>query len=132
MKPIATSTVESTATKYTQSITSGKHTLTADEPIEHGGADGGPAPYALLLSAVGACTSITLRMYAERKGWDLGQIHIDLRLLKDADGSDHIERDIRFGATLTDEQRQRLAEIADKTPVTKTVRQGAPIKTTIA
>src|SRR3954466_2381334 len=100
---VATSTAQ-----YAQEIRSGRHRLTADEPKSNGGTDTGPAPYALLLSALGACTSITLRMYADRKGWTLGAIDVRLRMLKSHDGRDRIEREIRFGAPLSDEQRARL------------------------
>jgi putative redox protein len=119
------------ATGYAQAIRAGSHRLTADEPRSNGGTDAGPAPYALLLSALGACTSITLRMYADRKSWALGAIEVRLRLLKSKDGRERIEREIRFGATLSDEQRARLGEIAGKTPVTRTVSAGAPITTTM-
>jgi putative redox protein len=116
-------------TKYATSIHAGGHHLTADEPEARGGTNTGPAPFGLLLAAVGACTTITLRMYAERKGWELGAIHVDLRLVKTPEGAEKIERGLRFGGTLDDEQRARLLEIADKTPVTKTVRAGTAIET---
>ena len=128
MATIATVTVTG-ETGYAQRIDAGGHALTADEPITGGGTNTGPSPYGLLLSALGACTSITLRMYADRKGWQLGQIRVELRHSKSPDGADLIERDLSFGAPLSEEQRTRLAEIADKTPVTKTVRAGAPIRT---
>lgn len=130
MALIATATLDST-TKYAQTIrTGGGHALTADEPTHAGGADTGPAPYELLLSALGACTAITLRMYAERKGWELGEVHVELALHKSREAGDRITRVVRFGAALTEEQRGRLAEIVEKTPVTLTVRQGAAIETT--
>ena len=129
-KPIAGVTMES-AGGFAQTIHAGPHHLTADEPASNGGTNTGPAPYALLLSALGACTSITLRMYAQRKGWELGAIHLQLRMLRAPDGAERIERTLRFSAALSDEQRARLAEIADKTPVTKTVRAGVAIATTI-
>ncbi len=131
MATIASTTVDS-ETGYAQTIVSGGHRLTADEPVAGGGTDSGPAPYGLLLAALGACTSITLRMYAERKGWELGTVSVSLALRKDADGKDHIERTLRFSAPLDDEKRAKLAEIAEKTPVTKTIKAGAEITTKIA
>jgi putative redox protein len=126
---VARSTVES-AGGYAQKVHTGHHDLTADEPVHLGGTDTGPSPYGLLLSGLGACTSITLRMYADRKGWDLGTVHVELRMFKDADGKERIERTVRLGnAALTAEQRAKLAEIAEKTPVTRTIRNGAPIAT---
>ena len=128
MAVIANSTVDSDA-GYANRIDAGGHALTADEPQSGGGTDTGPAPYALLLSALGACTSITLRMYAERKGWQLGHIHVELQHHKTHDGAEHIERQVRFGAALSDEQRARIADIVEKTPVTKTIKAGAAITT---
>lgn len=128
MAVIATATLDSTS-GYAQKIDAGGHALTADEATSHGGTNTGPPPYGLLLSALGACTSITLRMYAERKGWDLGKIHVALRHEKTADGADHIAREVTFSAPLSEEQRARLAEIAEKTPVTKTIKAGASIQT---
>ncbi len=130
MTPIAEVSIECAA-GYAQAIHAGHHRLTADEPKSNGGTDTGPAPYALLLSALGACTAITLRMYSDRKGWALGAIDVRLRMLKSHDGRERIERLISFGAPLSDEQRARLGEIAGKTPVTRTISVGAPITTTI-
>jgi putative redox protein len=107
-----------------------KHALVADEPEARGGSDAGPRPYELLLAALGACTSITLRIYAEKKGWDVGPIAVSLVFVKDGE-TDRIERTLRFGKPLSDEQRSHLSEIAGKTPVTKTVLHGAAITTTI-
>jgi putative redox protein len=128
MSLIATATLDS-ASGYAQKIDAGGHALTADEAVSHGGTNTGPSPYGLLLASLGACTSITLRMYAERKGWQLGSVHVALKLDKTADGADEVEREIKFGAPLSDEQRARLAEIAEKTPVTKTIKAGASIRT---
>jgi putative redox protein len=116
---------------YAQEVEAGTHHLHADEPRERGGTDTGPAPYDLLLAALGACTSITLRMYAERKGWELGRVEVALRFFKTKD-EERIERDVRLGAALTEEQRARLAEICEKTPVTLTVKRGTPIVTQVA
>ncbi len=110
-------------------IRTGHHQLTADEAAAHGGTDTGPAPYQLLVSALAACTSITLRMVAERKGWQLGSIHVDVELEKDAAGADRFARSVSFSAVLSNEQKAALAEIAEKTPVTKTLKAGAPIET---
>ena len=106
-----------------------RHTLTADEALSHGGTDTGPAPYEILVSALAACTAITLRMVAQRKGWELGAIRVDVELEKDASGADRIARTVSFGAPLNEEQRATLAEIAEKTPVTRTIKAGAPIET---
>ena len=122
--------VAASSSGYAQEIRSGRHLVRADEPQGSGGTDTGPSPYQLLLSALGACTSITLRMYAQRKGWELGAIEVELSLTKEGD-ADSIRRDIRFSAPLDDAQRARLAGIAEKTPVTKTIRQGARIETRI-
>ena len=130
MTLVASTVVESTK-DYAQEIRSGGHQLTADEPIRAGGADTGPTPYGLLLASLGACTSITLRMYAQRKGWELGQIRVSLRHFKEGE-TERIERDIRFSAGLDDEQRQRLQEIVEKTPVTKTLKAGVSIATKLA
>lgn len=112
---------------YAQQISARQHQLCADEGAAMGGEDSGPNPYELLLSGLGACTSITLRMYAERKGWELGDIDVRLDFYRDEAGDEHIERTLVCSAPLSDEQRQRLLEIAAKTPVTKTVRQGVAI-----
>src|SRR3989442_5385824 len=125
---IAITAVDS-ETGYAQRIKAGLHDLKADEPVSAGGTNTGPTPYALLLAALGACTSITLRMYAERKGWRLGHIHVELRHDKSDDGADRIGRQIRFAAPLTEDQRRLLAEVVERTPLTKTIKAGSPIQT---
>ncbi len=131
MKSIATTTVRAAADgpRYRNDITTGRHQLIADEPLTAGGQNVGPAPYDYLLAGLGACTVMTLSMYAERKGWALGDIDLDLRLLKDETGATHIERDLRCSAALSDEQWERLLDICSKTPVTKTLIAGAHIRT---
>jgi putative redox protein len=116
---------------YALGIHAGRHELSADEPQSAGGTDTGPNPLQLLLSALGACTSITLRMYAERKGWELGEIDVDLRLSRDGE-TESIERRVHFSGSLSQEQRARLAEVAEKTPVTKILKRGLQIVTQIA
>jgi putative redox protein len=127
---VATVHLHARGEPYAQDMQTRHHSLAADEPESRGGKDAGPRPYELLLSALGACTSITLRMYAERKEWDVGAVSIALDLYKDGE-ADRIERTISFEKPVTDEQRARLLEIADKTPVTKTIMHGAAITTTI-
>lgn len=116
---------------YRVAIEAGPHGLAADEPVVRGGHDGGPTPYDLLLAGLAACTVITLRMYAERKGWQLGAIRAELEHSR-RDGRSRIARTLAFEAELSPEQVARLAEIAEKTPVTLTLKQGADIVTRIA
>ena len=119
-------------TGYACTLHARRHALTADEPRSSGGTDTGPAPYDLLLSALGACTAITLRMVAERKSWELGEIHVDLELQKDpTTKADKILRVVTFSAPLNAEQRAKIAEVVERTPVTKTVKAGAVIETTL-
>lgn len=117
---------------YTTEIAANGHALVADEPTDAGGADKGPNPYGLLLSALGACKAITLRMYADRKGWYLGGVKINLRHervhAKDCEDCesekgkvDRIHVEIELLGDLTDEQQQRLLEIADRCPVHRTL-----------
>jgi putative redox protein len=108
------------------------HELIADEPTDAGGGDLGPTPFGLLASALAACTAITLRMYATRKAWDLAALEVDVRYDLASDAGLSITRIITVPANLTVEQRQRLADIAERTPVTLAVRGGTPITTTLA
>ena len=132
---------ESDARPYGQRITAGGHHLTADEPAAFGGADSGPGPYDLLLAALGACTAMTVRMYAEHKGWGLRHTTVRLRHERvhatDCAGCekptsllDHIQRELTFDGDLSDEQRARLLAIAERCPVHRTLRAGALVSTT--
>jgi putative redox protein len=127
---VATATVTSEDKPYGVLIDAGGHALRGDEPIDHGGADTGPAPFALVSSGLGACTAITLRMYAERKNWPLAGINVTLAYIVESRNSRWIDRLITIRG-LNDDQRTKLAEIAEKTPVTKAVRAGTQIRTTI-
>jgi len=127
---IAHVTAEIGAVAYKVSIGQGRHQVVADESKAMGGQDAGPSPFGLLLCSLGACTSITLKMYAERKSWPLESLAVDMRyFMKDKQG--RIERILRATGDLTDEQRARLADIAERTPVTLAIRGGVPIKTTL-
>ncbi len=125
MKEISSATVTSTDINYQHRIQTRGFELLGDEPP----LDAGPSPYDFYLAGLGSCTAITLRMYAERKGWNLGEVRVELKLLKDSEGNTAIERNIHASGALDDAQWSRLLEIADKTPVTRTVRDGAEITT---
>src|SRR5579863_3993733 len=114
--------VRGCAAGFAQEINAGRHCVAADEPVSAGGTDTGLSPYDLLLAALGTCTSMTVGMYARRKGWPLEEVTVGLRHSRNhaADCADceketsmltHIERDVHFAGPLTAEQRSRLLEI---------------------
>ncbi len=126
--------------KFLTQIQTGKHMLTGDEPEDVGGEDMGPSPYQLLTSALGACTAMTMRMYADRKGWDISEIRVHLNHEKkhsddcaDCEKSsskiDHFERLIEIDSQLDDSQIARLLEIANKCPVHRTLEGEVKIET---
>jgi putative redox protein len=119
-------------TNYAVALQTGAFALTADEPRSRGGQDAGPAPYDLLVSALVACTAITLRMYAERKQWQLDEARVEVRFKRAADSSASIDRVLTLAGNLDAEQRARLADIAERTPVTLTLKSGIAIQTTLA
>ena len=115
-----------------QEIEIGRHRLHADEPVAAGGEDSGPTPYQLLLAALGSCISMTLSLYAKRKGWPLQGVEVLLRHDKihaedcadceTREGKiDRIVKDVRFEGPLDDEQRARLRELAERCPVNRTL-----------
>jgi putative redox protein len=125
----AVSSTDSTLPAYRVDVKVGAHHLVADEPAELRGGDLGPSPFGLVLSGLAACTATTLRMYAERKGWVLTTIEVDVRYIVDH-GLRQIARTITVPVGLTPPQRQRLADVAERTPVTLAIRGGTPITTT--
>ena len=131
---------ETRAGRFQQEIRAGRHRLLADEPVEVGGFDSGPGPYDLVLAGLGACTSMTLRLYAERKALPLdrvtvrlghSRIHaVDCENCETKEGMlDRIDRAITLAGNLNEEQRKRLLEIADKCPVHRTLTLEIDIRT---
>ncbi|MFV3308216.1 OsmC family protein [Pseudomonas sp. NY15181] len=104
---------------YQVKLSDGEHAWLGDVPAGLGGGDTGPSPHQLLLSALGACTSITVAMYAQRKGIPLESIDVQLSVLQERPGQTEIGRDIHLCGALTDEQRTRLLEIANACPIHK-------------
>ncbi|WP_431682798.1 OsmC family protein [Kitasatospora sp. KL5] len=123
----AAAVATSTGEDYRVEIRSGHHKLAADEPESVGGGDTATTPIGLLLSALGSCTAITLRMYAQRKGWPLETVRVHLGYEKGPDSSARITRRIDLLGELDEAQRARLLDIADRTPVTRAVSGGTPI-----
>jgi putative redox protein len=128
--------------RFQQRVEAGGHYLTADEPAAAGGLGSGPNPYDLLLAALGACTAMTLRLYAERKGWPVEQIRValDHRRIHAEDCADcetkaglvdEISREIELEGPLDDGQRARLLEIADRCPVHRTLTSEIVIRTSL-
>jgi putative redox protein len=135
--------VEELRRPYTVRIAAGRHEFLADEPEDAGGRDEGPNPYEYLLAALGACTALTLRMYAERKAWPLEHVAVSLRHSKihatecarcdeDAGRADRFERVLELRGALDGEQRARLLEIADRCPVHRSLEGAKEILTRLA
>jgi putative redox protein len=136
-------TVRGGADGLTQEISAGGHRLTADEPVSAGGHDMGPGPYDLVLAGLGACTSMTLALYARRKAWPLTGVTVRLQHARihakdcaECDTKegmlDRIDREITVDGELTEEQRAKLLEIANKCPVHRTLRSEIDIRTRLA
>ena len=134
---------ETGAGRFAQVVRAGRHVLCADEPASVGGDDSGPGPYDYLLAGLGSCSSMTLRMYVERKGWPLERVVVRLRHgrihAKDCEDCetkegkvDRIEREIELQGALDDEQRRRLLEIAERCPVHQTLTSETKIVTRAA
>ena len=124
--------------KYRTEITAGGATFAADEPASAGGAGGAPTPYDLILGAIGACTAMTMRMYADRKGWPLEGVTVRLRAAENHAedcmnceeedvGLYRVERELEMEGPLDAEQRERLTLIADRCPVKQTLERGVRV-----
>jgi putative redox protein len=111
----------------------GTGAFVVDEPVAAGGLGSGPNPYDLLGVALGACTAMTVRLYAERRGWPLGRVQVSVTHHRASlNARDLFERTIRLEGPLGEDQRQRLLEIAEKCPVHKTLDRGADVRTTLS
>jgi putative redox protein len=127
-------------TGFRTDLVARSHTLAADEPTALGGADAGPTPYEFLLMALGGCTAMTLRIYADRKGWPLEGATVSVRqgrshepdcerCATDAVGVEHVERRIELAGPLNEEQRARLMSVADRCPVQQTFDRHIKVET---
>ena len=125
-----TAIVTTTDERLHQKVQIGPHTLDADEATELGGHDAGPAPHEWILAGLGACTSMTLELYASRKGWPLEGVEVSVAGAH-KDGAFVLTRHIEVRGALTDEQRARLLEIANKCPVHKSLSGPIRIETDI-
>ena len=142
-KPTTVDVEESLSGRYINSLRAGRHAWTADEPAAVGGNDAGPGPYELLLMALGACTSMTVRMYAERKQLPLKRVRVRLahRKVHAKDCADcatkegmldEITREIVLEGELSEDQRQKLLEIANKCPVHRTLTSEIKVRSKLA
>lgn len=130
------SVTETTGSRFAQTVAVGRHVLSADEPTRSGGADLGPSPYEFLLAGLGACTSMTLRMYAERRGWALTRTTVELHHWKAATAGeapkDYFHRVLHLEGALTETQKLTLLQIAEKCPVSRTLSRAAALCTALA
>ena len=135
--------VHGAATGFAQEISVGVHRVRSDEPIVAGGTNTGPTPYDLLLAGLGSCTSMTVAMYARRKQWPLEAVTVRLRHSRvhaedctECEAKqgmlDRIEREIVLSGSLTDDQRARLLEIANRCPVHRTLKSEIKIDSRLA
>ncbi|MEM7441752.1 MAG: alpha/beta fold hydrolase [Pseudomonadota bacterium] len=142
-KPGAVAVRETGQGKFQQAVSAGRHKMLSDEPASFGGDDTGPSPYDLLVAGLGACTTMTVRMYARHKKLPLdgvevtlehNKIHaVDCQHCETSDGKiDHIKRTLTLKGNLTDEQRGKMLEIADKCPVHRTLHSEVNIETALA
>src|SRR5438270_10511976 len=127
-------------TGFHTDVVARSHTLAGDEPTSFGGTDTGPTPYEFLLTALGGCTAMTLRLYADRKGWPLEEATVFVRQARphepdcercavEAVGIEHVERKIELIGPLSEDQRSRLMKVADRCPVQQTFDRGIKVET---
>ncbi|WP_179400588.1 OsmC family protein [Burkholderia guangdongensis] len=127
----AAAVLEPDAPNYVVGLQAGSHALIGDEAEREGGGNRGPAPYEFVLTGLAACTAATLRMYMQRKGWPPSRIEVHTELHADREGAQYVRRVVTLDGPLDEAQRQRLAEISEKTPVTLFIKRGTRIETTL-
>lgn len=127
---MAESTIVLTEKKYLAEAKMRHHFAIIDEPGFYGGDDNGPSPVEYLLTAIGGCVSITLRIYAERKGWDVGKITVNVSQIKD-ENKTYLKEEISFEKEITENQKKRLLAMAAKCPVAKMVKGETEIVSSI-
>ena len=121
------------AGKFQVRIDTGEHSFIMDEPAAYGGLSTGPSPFELLGSALSACTLMTMKLYADRKGWALDDVSVRVAHRKSSpEARDQFERTIHFGTALSDEQRTKLLSIAERCPVHLLLDRGADVSTSVA
>lgn len=131
MAMIANAKVHTREEHWLGEVTSGKHQLLTDKPESFGGQDLGLAPYDFVCSGLISCTMITLRMYAQHKGLDFGEFVVEAEFHANKEGKEWIERRLSFVNPLSDELKQKVLDICQKTPVTKTLLRSVEINTSL-
>ena len=131
MAIIANAKVKTYPEPWSGEVLSGKHQLITDKPESFGGQDKGLAPYDFVCSGLISCTMITLRMYAQHKGFDLGEFTVEADFNANKEGKEWIERRLSFANALSEELHQKGLDICQKTPVTKTLLRSVEINTSI-
>ncbi|ATZ65491.1 MULTISPECIES: OsmC family protein [Acinetobacter] len=131
MAIIANAKVKTYPEPWSGEVLSGKHQLITDKPESFGGQDKGLAPYDFVCSGLISCTMITLRMYAQHKGFDLGEFTVEADFNANKEGKEWIERRLSFANALSEELHQKVLDICQKTPVTKTLLRSVEINTSI-
>ena len=128
---IATAAVQSLEQTWQGKISHGQHEYLTDKPESFGGQDAGPAPYDFLIAALISCTMITLRMYAQHKGFELGEFRVEADFKANKDGEEWIERRLSFANDLDDAMCSKILQICERTPVTKTLLRSVKISTSL-
>lgn len=131
MSIIASSKVLTLPEPWKGEVNSGTHQFLTDKPEQFGGHDTGPAPYDLLTASLASCTMITLRMYAQHKQIDLGEFTVEVDFHTNREQQEHIERRVVFQQAVTAELQEKLLNVCNKTPVTKTLLRSLDIHTMI-